>query len=437
MSQREVSNTSEAEGIKRRGVGFISPLAVIFITVFIDLIGFGIVIPILPYYANRFGATPFEGDMLFASYSIMQFIFAPILGQLSDRYGRRPLLFFSILGTALGFLILGLANALWVLFAGRIFAGIMGANISIAQTYVADVTTEENRAKGMGMIGAAFGLGFIFGPVIGGLLSGFGASVPFYFAAALSLVNAILLYFILPETVKPEFAAIKKYQNRFQVLAQAFVNRDFALVTVLYFLAITAFSIMTAAFTYYTMYRFGFDEQDNGWLFAYIGVLSVIMQGGLIGILSKKFGEIWLTVAGCFILVIALFLVPFVGPNTGGLFGLLGGMALFAIGNSISTPSLTSLSTKYTPRDQQGTTMGVFQSAASLARAVGPALAGVLLYSATAPGHINDATLFRTFWTAAGIMFAAFLLSLYFVKTNGASKIVEIHSQSAENTARG
>jgi multidrug resistance protein len=189
-----------SDSVNQTSVSFLkSPLAVIFLTVFIDLIGFGIVIPILPYYIEAFGGTPFEVGLLFAAYSVMQFIFAPIWGQLSDKYGRRPILFFSLLGTSLGFLILGLANTLLLVFAGRILSGIMGANISTAQAYIADVTTEENRAKGMGLIGAAFGLGFIFGPAIGGVLSQFGNHTPFYFAAILSLANAILLYFVLPE----------------------------------------------------------------------------------------------------------------------------------------------------------------------------------------------------------------------------------------------
>src|SRR5918996_3614694 len=182
-----------------------SPLIVIFTTVFIDLVGFGIVIPVLPFYAEGtvFNATPRTVGLLFASYSVMQLIFSPILGGLSDKYGRRPVLFLSIIGTGIGFLMLGVADSLWMLFAGRILDGITGGNISTAQAYIADVTTNEDRAKGMGLIGAAFGLGFIFGPAIGGILSRWGIHVPFLFAGALSLANAVLLYFVLPETVGP------------------------------------------------------------------------------------------------------------------------------------------------------------------------------------------------------------------------------------------
>src|ERR1051325_1422060 len=186
-----------------------SPLLVIFVTVFIDLVGFGIVIPVLPFYVEgtQFDASPRVVGLLFASYSVMQLIFTPILGRLSDKYGRRPVLFFSLLGTSLGFFVIGLATTLWMVFAGRIIDGITGGNISTAQAYIADVTTEENRAKGMGLIGAAFGIGFIFGADIGGILSRWGVNVPFLFAAALCFANAVLLYFRLPETVTADHPA--------------------------------------------------------------------------------------------------------------------------------------------------------------------------------------------------------------------------------------
>ena len=180
------------------------PIIIIFVTILIDLIGFGIVIPVLPYYVegDAFRATPLELGLIVASYSIMQFIFSPIFGSLSDKYGRRPILFFSLLGTSAGFLIVGLATTLWMIFAGRILDGITGGNISTAQAYIADVTSRKNRAKGMGLIGAAFGLGFVLGPAIGGILSKYGNEVPFLFAGGMAFVNAIALYFLLPESLK-------------------------------------------------------------------------------------------------------------------------------------------------------------------------------------------------------------------------------------------
>src|SRR5881394_4460336 len=236
-----------------------SPLLVIFITVFIDLIGFGIVIPVLPYYAEgtRFGATPREVGLLFASYSVLQLIFAPVLGRLSDKHGRRPVLLVSLLGTALGFLILGFATTLWMLFAGRIIDGVSGGNISTAQAYIADITTKENRAKGMGLIGAAFGLGFIFGPAIGGILSRWGIHVPFFFAAALCFANAALLYFTLPETVTANHPAKNLAGSRsFRQLFRSLRQPRLAFVLIIYFLFVVAFSIMTTSFSLYTMFRF-------------------------------------------------------------------------------------------------------------------------------------------------------------------------------------
>src|ERR671912_1373660 len=223
-----------------------SPLIVIFTTVFIDLVGFGIVIPVLPFYAEGtvFNATPRMVGLLFASYSVMQLIFSPVLGGLSDKYGRRPVLLISIIGTGIGFLVLGFATTVFMLFVGRILDGITGGNISTAQAYIADITTKENRAKGMGLIGAAFGLGFIFGPAIGGILSRWGIQVPFLFAAGLAFTNAILLYFLLPETVTPEHPArASSAVGRWMQLADSLKQSRLALILLIYFLFVVAFSV--------------------------------------------------------------------------------------------------------------------------------------------------------------------------------------------------
>jgi len=402
-----------------------SPLVVIFTTVFIDLVGFGIVIPVLPYYAesSRFHATPRTVGLLFASYSVMQLIFSPILGRLSDKHGRRPVLLISIIGTGIGFLILGFANTLLLLFVGRILDGITGGNISTAQAYIADITTPENRAKGMGLIGAAFGLGFVFGPAIGGILTRWGVAVPFFFAAGLCFANALLLYFTLPETVTPEHPARTSAAGGRGLgqLIHSFADRRLAYVLAIYFLFIVAFSIMTTSFSLFTMFRFGYDAQHTGYLFAYVGILAVIVQGGLIGRLVKRFGEMSLVIAGAFLFAGSLFAVPFVGPQNGGLVALLIGGGLFSIGNSLSAPSLTSLASKQVSGAEQGSIMGVTQSVASLARAAGPALAAVLIHSAIAymgadgQSHLmSDFSLFVTFWTASAIMILALLLAVYY-----------------------
>ena len=406
-----------------------SPLVVIFTTVFIDLLGFGIVIPVLPYYAEgtQFNGTPRTVGLLFASYSIMQLIFSPVLGRLSDKYGRRPVLLISIIGTGIGFLILGFAQTLWMLFLGRILDGISGGNISTAQAYIADITTKENRAKGMGLIGAAFGLGFIFGPAIGGILSQWGIHVPFFFAAALCFANAVLLYFRLPETVTADHPAKHKAGGRsWRQVANALKQPRLGFVLVIYFLFIVAFSIMTTSFSLYTMFRFGYDAQHTGYLFAYVGLIAVIIQGGLIGRLVKRFGELPLVIFGAFCFAISLFAVPFVGPAAGGLAGLLIGGGVFSMGNSLATPALTSLASKSVDASQQGVVLGVTQSTASLARAVGPSLAAVLISSSIAyvgadglPHYMSDRSLFVTFWTGAAIMMLAFFMAFFLLRKLG------------------
>lgn len=394
---------------------FTKPIAIIFTTVFIDLVGFGIVIPALPFYVEgeHFAATPLDIGLLFASYSAMQFIFAPVLGSLSDRYGRRPILFLSLLGSSVGYLFIGFATALWMVFLGRIIAGITGGNISTAQAYIADVTTRENRAKGMGLFGAAFGLGFVFGPAIGGVLSRYGIHVPFLFAAVLTFVNAIALYFVLPESLKEEDRSKEGVRkNRFAEMLDSLRDRRFSALSIIYFLLVTAFSIMTASFALYTLFRFGYDAEANGYLFAYIGILAVILQGWLFSKLAHRFGESSLVAVGSFILGAGFFVLPYVGPDFGGLSALLVVIGFFALGNSLSSPALTSLASKVASDREQGKALGLMQSSASLARAIGPAVAGVLLNNSL--GKLDDWTILRTFWTAAALMFITFAIAAVF-----------------------
>jgi len=409
---------------------FTAPLLIIFTTVFIDLVGFGIVLPILPLYAEspEFRATPFEVGMLFAIYSWMQFFFAPVLGRLSDKYGRRPILFFSILGSAVGYFLVGWAGTLALVFAGRIVSGVTGGNISTAQAYIADVTSKENRAKGMGLFGAAFGLGFVFGPAIAGILSKYGIHVPFYFAAFLSLANALAVYFVLPESVKRSSAeAVSSGRNRLGEILDSIREPQFGLINLEYFLLITAFSIMTTAFVLYTAFRFGYNAEQNGYLFAFVGVVAIIGQGVLFHRFADRFGEAVLAAVGCFAMVFALFGLPFIGPSQSagftlpllghisvGLMLLLLFCVLTAIGNSLASPALMSLASKVSHEHEQGKSLGILQSSASLARAIGPTMAGFLLNNSVSA--IDNSTIVRTFWTASAIMLIATVVAVYFTR---------------------
>ncbi|MBA3543549.1 MAG: MFS transporter [Chthoniobacterales bacterium] len=390
-----------------------SPLFVIFLTVFIDMVGFGIIIPVLPLYAEHFHATPVQIGWLTGIYSGVQIIFMPILGRLSDRYGRRPVLIVSLIGTAIGFLVMGWASSLSLLFVARIIDGASGGNISTAQAYIADVSTPENRSRSMGIIGAAFGLGFTFGPMIGGIMSRISYGAPFYFAAALAAVNVVLLYFILPESLSAEYRSKPRDRARLLEVFKHGHGRLFGIIVATNFFAITGFAIMTTLFALFTQRHFGFDAQHTGYVFGFIGIISVIMQGGLIGRLVKMFGETNLARTGLILLAVALAFLPFV-PTVPLLLAV---CAAIAISNGMVTPTLNGLASQMIDRSWQGRAMGLMQAAGSMGRLIGPLLGGWLLMFDLARPLTEYA---RTpFLASAGILLVAFFVALAFRKPAG------------------
>lgn len=365
------------------------PLLTIFFVVFLDLVGFGIIIPILPYYSREFGATAFTLGWLMASYSIAQFVFSPFWGSISDHYGRRPVLVLTICGGVLSTLATALAPNLVMLFLARTLAGVFGANISTASAYIADVTKPEDRAKGMGIIGAGFGLGFIFGPAIGGILSPYGFRTPMYLAAFLSFLNLIFAYLRIEE---PTISEANRKDNRrhfsFSLLNKALKKPETALPLITFFLVTLGFTQLEVAFGLYVLYKFNYTAREAGMLLALMGVIMVIIQGGLIGRLSKKFGETGLIKVGLILMSLALLFAGM--ADSIGIFVL--SLVLISIANGIINPSTSSLMSKGSEPSERGAMMGVYQSGASLSRILGPPISGFLFEHISKPSPIFSAS---------------------------------------------
>jgi len=363
-------------------------LGIIFLTVFLDLVGFGIVLPLLPFYATDMGATPLIVGLIISSYSAMQFVFSPVWGALSDRLGRRPLLILGLFGSAISYIVFGLADTVIVLLLSRVIAGIMGANIPVAQAYIADTTTVEQRARGMGLIGAAFGLGFIFGPAIGGFLSRWGYGVPGFAAAGLSFLAAGSAVFLLPESLAPErrkpsvgHGGFDAFAERFRAAKRVFTRASLRDPILGFFLGTMGFAGFTTTFPLFLDKPLGLDPMHAGAMFALVGTISAIAQGGAIGPLVERHGERMIATAGGLLLGIGLAVMGWsrTTPVTVGM------LVPVGLGWGMMAPSIQSLVSRRAPAWEQGEVLGVNQSASAVARMIGP-VAAASAYGIFGPG---------------------------------------------------
>jgi DHA1 family tetracycline resistance protein-like MFS transporter len=380
----------------------------VFIIVFVDLLGFGLILPLLPFYADSYGATPLVVGLLTASYAAAQFIAAPVMGRLSDRYGRRPILLLSIGGTVVGFLLLGLADPLGkalagnspvattnaviltILFLSRIVDGLTGGNISVAQAYITDITDEENRARGLGLIGAAFGLGFIIGPAAGGALSAGGRyAVPAFVAAAIATLNWLAVLLWLPESLTDEIKAQMAQRRERAILSvrelwQAMQRPRFGPLLHIRLWYGVAFATFTGVFALYAQYRLSLDSKQTGYILAYVGLLSVLVQGVAIGQLTKRFAENRLILGAVGLLAVSLLAWAF-APNVPLLLLVLAPIALAA---GLLNTVINSAITKSVHPEEVGGALGVAAAIESLTRVIGPLVGGLLLgwFGAWAPG---------------------------------------------------
>lgn len=386
-----------------------SRLLVIFMTVFIDLVGFGIILPLSPYLAREFNASALEIGLLMSVYSVMQFVFSPFWGVLSDRIGRRPVILIGLFGGGVSYLMFAFSGSLWLLFVARALAGIFGGNISTAHAYIADVTKPEDRSKGMGLIGAAFGLGFIFGPLIGAVLGivgqNIGSAPPFGMsfsaigAALLCFMNFAFAWFVLEESLPAELRGkIRERKSRFLELAKHLRTPVAGQLMIVYFLSGLAMAQMEAMLFPYLADQFGWGLEKSSLGFAYVGVLLVITQGFLVRKWMPRFGERNVLLSGLFFFALSLALIP-LSVNV-ALLGIT--MTMLALGNGLMRPPNLGLISLATPVDEQGAAMGVTNSLASLGRILGPAIGG-FLYQRLSPS--------TPFYFAGVLGFLAFALA--------------------------
>lgn len=376
-------------------------LAPLLLTVFIDLLGFGLTIPLLPLYARTFGATALQVTLLGAAYSAMQFVFVPVWSALSDRVGRRPVLLGSIAATAVSMALLGFARSYPELLLVRLLQGIATANIATAQAYIADVTEAEDRTRAMGMIGAAFGVGFILGPFVGGVLAHESARLPGLAASALSVINLALAWRGLPESVRRRTDAppvdrwrVVREQLAMKSLRDALRTPALGALVVMSFLHVLSFTQLESTFALHLCARLGFGMRETGFAFALIGLVVAVVQGGILGRVARKYGETALVRTGLTLLVAGMALTAMLPAAAGANPSCAGGLALAtlvarssvlvaaiavtSVGNALVTPSVSTLVSKVASRDGYGAVLGAQQSAGALARVLGPTTAGLV-----------------------------------------------------------
>ncbi len=376
-------------------------LGTIFAIVFVDLLGFSLILPLVPFYAKDFGASDTVVGLLVASYAAAQLIGAPILGRLSDRVGRRPVLLISILGTAIGFVILGMANQLWLLFFSRILDGVTGGNISVAQAYITDITDEKDRARGLGLIGAAFGLGFIVGPALGGILSTIGATLdvgtlnwsyalPAFLAALIALFNLVAVFIFLPESLTDERRAdIANNPNTtfsLRNMRQAFQRPLVGPLLTTRFFTSLGFTIFTTVFPLYALKRLALQANQTAFVLAYVGILVALVQGVAIGRLSMRFQERQLILASSALMTLALL----AWALTPSLLVLLIVLIPLAFSGGVLSTVVNSALTKVVSVEEIGGILGLSAALESATRVISPTLGGVLLdiLGAWAPGIV-------------------------------------------------
>ncbi len=350
-------------------------LSIIFATVFIDLLGFGILIPILPIFASKqLHISDFEIGMIVAIFSLIQFLFNPILGKVSDKIGRRPIIVTTLLITASSYILFSFAHSFLLLFLSRMLAGFGGSNIGVAQAYIADITTKEERAKGMGMIGAAFGLGFLFGPMLGGFLSHFGYEYAAYGSAAFSFIAFIFAFFFLPESKK---ITSEKTEINYKIIDLRFAKETLkhpiiGLLIFVFFLLVFSMANIYGTFPLIGSKLYNFTNRDIIYLYVIMGLIGALIQGGLMKVLSKRISDSRLVIFGMICLTIGLGLIPY-GVN---FTGVVVAIVILSVGNGILQPVVVSMISKYSPEHNQGATLGFSQSISALGRVLGPLWGG-------------------------------------------------------------
>ncbi|MGA9225738.1 MAG: MFS transporter [Mesobacillus sp.] len=357
-------------------------LPILFLVMFLVMVGFGIIIPVMPFYAEEIGASPTQLGLLMAVYSLMQLLFAPMWGRVSDRIGRKPVIMIGIIGLSLSFFLMALSTELWMLFAARIIGGLLSsANMPTVMAYVADITSEEDRGKGMGIIGASVGLGFIFGPAIGGIFSQSSLNMPFYLAGATSLITFLLVTFVLKESLSIEERNSQAKERT--SLLKAF-NGPVSVLFVLQLFVSLSLSGLEATFAYFAAEKAGLGSVQLGYIFMIMGLAGAIVQGGLVGRMTKKLGEGTVIQLGILISAVGFALILLIkGFGTAALF-----LTIFGVGNGLIRPSVSSLLTKKSTAGH-GSTTGLLSSFDSLGRIIGPPLGGWLFSIAIGMPYIS------------------------------------------------